>query len=210
MQVIVPFDGATPKTRLEPVMDRRERREFALAMLSDVLRAIRGAGGSPLVLSPTALDLPETPVCVDDRPLSAAVNAQLRTGPTEIAVVMADLPLVTASTVERLFERAGDIVLAYGTGGGTNALVSRHSEFRVDYHDGSYRDHLANAREIDARVSTVDSYRLSHDIDEPDDLTDLLIAGDGTAAAWLRRHGFTVDDAAGRGTVQRTENPLPE
>lgn len=132
MRVIVPFDGETPKTRLEPVMDRRERRQFARAMLNHVLRAVRGAGGTPLVLAPAPFDLPQTRVCVDDRSLSTAVDAQLRSGPTETAVVMADLPLVTPESLERLFEKPGDVVLAYGNGGGTNALVSRHPGFRVD------------------------------------------------------------------------------
>lgn len=205
MQVIVPFDGETPKTRLDPVLDRRERRQFARTMLEDVLGAIRSAGGSPLVLSTTSLDIPETPVCVDDRDLSVAVNAQLRAGPGEVAVVMADLPLVTAATLERLFEREGDVVIAYGIGGGTNALVSRHPAFRVDYHEGSYHDHLANAREVDAEVSVVDSYRLSHDIDEPNDLVDVLLYGDGAAATWLRQHGFSVSSDTGRSTIQRPD-----
>lgn len=210
MRVIVPFDGVTPKARLEPVLNQRERRQFARAMLNDVLRAVRGAGGTPLVLAPAPFDLPQTRVCVDDRRLSTAVNAQLRSGPMETAVVMADLPLVTPATLEHLFDEPGDVVLAYGTGGGTNALVSRHPGFRVDYHDGSYHDHLANAQDIDATVSEFDSSRLAHDIDEPPDLTDLLIRGDGTAAAWLRHHGFSVDETSERGTVQRADAPLPE
>lgn len=210
MRVIVPFDGETPKTRLGPVLDQRERRQFARAMLNDVLRAVRGAGGTPLVLAPAPFDLPQTRVCVDDRRLSTAVNAQLQSGPMETAVVMADLPLVTPQALERLFDAPGDVVLAYGTGGGTNALVSRHPGFRVDYHDGSYHDHLANAGDIDATVSEVDSYGLAHDIDEPGDLSDLLVRGDGTAAAWLRHHGFTVDETSDRATLQRPDAPHPE
>lgn len=209
MRVIVPFDGETPKTRLGPALNQRERRQFARAMLNDVLRGIRGAGGNPLVLAPAPFDLPQTRVCVDDRSLSTAVNAQIQSGSMETAVVMADLPLVTPEALERLFEKPGDVVLAYGTGGGTNALVSRHPRFRVDYHDGSYQDHLAIAEGIDATVSEVDSYGLAHDIDEPCDLADLLIRGDGTAADWLRHHGFTVDETSDRGDIQRTDAPLP-
>lgn len=203
VQVIVPFDGETPKTRLRSVMDLDERRQFARAMLRDVLRAIREAGASPLVLSRSSLNL-SVPVCVDERPLSAAVNTRLRTDPSEAAVVMADLPLVTARSLKRLFGRDGDVVLAYGVGGGTNALVARHPEFRVDYHDGSYHDHLANAREIAASVAEVDSFRLGFDIDEPADLAELLLYGDGNAVAWLRRHGFTVTDDERRQIRRRT------
>lgn len=210
MRVIVPFDGATPKTRLGPMLDQRERRQFARAMLNDVLRAVHAAGGHPLVLAPAPFDLPQTRVCVDDRSLSTAVNAQLQSGPMETAVVMADLPLVTPDALERLFDEPGDVVLAYGTGGGTNAIVSRHPGFRVDYHDGSYHDHLANAQNIDATVSEVDSFGLAHDIDEPTDLADLLIRGDGTAVAWLRHHGFTVDETDGRGGIRRADAPPPE
>lgn len=210
MRVIVPFDGETPKTRLGPVLDQRERRQFARAMLNDVLRAVRGAGGDPVVLAPAPFDLPQTRVCVDDRSLTTAVNAQLESGPMETAVVMADLPLVTPQALERLFEEPGDVVLAYGTGGGTNALVSRHPGFRVDYHDGSYHDHLANAQDIDASVSEVDSHGLAHDIDEPSDFPDLLIRGDGTAAAWLRHHGFTVDETSERGEIRRADAPILE
>lgn len=56
-------------------------------------------------------------------------------------------------------------------------------------------------------MSEVDSYRLAHDIDEP---TDLLIRGDGTPVAWLRHHGFSVDDESDRGTTRRTDTPLPK
>ena len=132
MDVIVPFAVDEPKSRLAPVLSPDERREFARAMLADVLDAIVTAGGSPHVLAtapfdPTA-DLPgslDPPVVVDDRPLTDAVNAVLeRHGhaavnpPTEshtagdsasgswggVAVVMADLALATPDALTRLFD----------------------------------------------------------------------------------------------------------
>ncbi|MFB6224542.1 MAG: 2-phospho-L-lactate guanylyltransferase [Haloarcula sp.] len=209
MQVIVPFDGETPKTRLENVLTLAERREFARAMLRDVLDAIRDAGGSPLVVSRSRLDLPRTPVSVDARPLSTAVNEQLRASASGTAVVMADLPLVTATTLADLFDHDGDVVLAYGKGGGTNALVSRHDDFAVDYHDGSYRTHLQTTAAIGASLAEVDSYRLALDIDEPNDLAELLLYGSGEAVEWLRDNGFSVDDTGGRRAIQRHTKPIP-
>ena len=84
MDVLVPFAVDEPKSRLAPVLTPAERREFARAMLVDVLDAIETAGGSPHLLAtapfdPTT-DLPEPrdlPVTVDDRPLTDAVNAAL-------------------------------------------------------------------------------------------------------------------------------------
>ncbi|MXR20192.1 2-phospho-L-lactate guanylyltransferase, partial [Halobacterium sp. PCN9] len=44
MRVIVPFDPSDPNTRLSSLLSPAERREFAAAMLRDVLAAVREAG----------------------------------------------------------------------------------------------------------------------------------------------------------------------
>jgi len=191
MRTVVPFDAANPNSRLSSVLDDDQRREFAAAMLADVLSAVRGAGGDPTVLSTAPVDGVDAPVTVDDRALSAAVNDALGGGvPT--AVVMADLALATPAAVEELFDIDGDVVLAPGAAGGTNALVSRHPDFRVDYHGASFRDHVAAAEAVGASVETLDSFRLSVDADGPTDLVDVLTHGDGAAADWLRDAGFEL------------------
>ncbi|MFB6072472.1 MAG: 2-phospho-L-lactate guanylyltransferase [Halobacterium sp.] len=218
MRVVVPFDATNPNSRLAPVLSAGERREFAAAMLADVLAAVRGAGGDPVVLAaaddedwPSGDDGWPTdsewlsvedgrlapsggeaaPVTVDDRSLSAAVNDALADG-LPAAVVMADLALATPDALAALFDADGDVVLAPGRGGGTNAVVVRHPAFRVDYHGVSYRDHVAAADAVGASASTVDSFRLAVDVDERADLLDLLVHGDGRAADWLRDAGFEV------------------
>ena len=241
MDVLVPFAVAEPKSRLAPVLTPDERREFARAMLADVLNAIVLAGGTPHILATEpfdpAVDIPgslDPPVVVDDRPLTDAVNTALErhghtasgstiatdtTGdsafPCEdgVAVVMADLALATPDALTRLFEpdRDGnpseespaDVTIAPGRGGGTNALVVRQPAFRVDYHGASYLDHRRAAERLDATVSTVDSYRLAVDIDEPADVAEVLIHGSGAATAWLRDAGFTLETADGRVTATR-------
>ena len=205
MRVIVPFDGRDPKTRLSPVLDGDERSGFARAMLRDVLSVVRSADASPLVLTPSPVEVDGCDVVVDDRPLSRAVNERLGSSPAATAVVMADVPLLRPETLRTLFSRAGDVVLARGLGGGTNALVSRTSEFAVDYHGGSYRDHLAIADDVGATVAEVDSYRLAADVDEPDDLAEVLLHGDGRASRWLRENGFRLDARDGRCAVRRAE-----
>jgi 2-phospho-L-lactate guanylyltransferase len=123
-----------------------------------------------------------------------------------IAVVMADVALATPEAVTRLVETPGDVVLVPGRGGGTNAFVARVSGFRVDYHGVSYRDHRRAAERVGASVGTVDSHRLSTDVDEPADLVELLLHGEGTAADWLRDAGFevVVDQREGRVRVARS------
>ncbi|SDF54558.1 2-phospho-L-lactate guanylyltransferase [Halorubrum xinjiangense] len=209
MEVIVPFSTDRPKSRLSDVLSPDERSEFARAMLDDVLDAVAAAGGDPRVLATDAVDV-EPPVTVDDRPLTTAVNAALdaRLGADgergeavePVAVVMADLALATPAALDRLFEagRDTDVAMAPGRGGGTNAFVASHPEFRVDYHGASYLDHREIASEIGAAFAAVDSRRLGTDVDEPDDLAEVLIHGEGRAASWLREAGFELDASEGR------------
>jgi 2-phospho-L-lactate guanylyltransferase len=206
MRVLVPFAAERPKTRLSPVLDADERRAFAATMLDDVLAAVREAGHDPRVLATAPVDV-DAPVEVDDRPLTPAVNAVLeRESPdpaAPLAVAMADLALATPAAVARLVDATGEVVLAPGRGGGTNALVLRRPDVRVDYHGVSYRDHLRAARAAGATPTTVDSMRLATDVDEPADLVEVLLHGEGAAPEWLRDAGFELDVGDGRVRVRR-------
>jgi 2-phospho-L-lactate guanylyltransferase len=201
MRVVVPFAAEQPKTRLSSFLTLAERRAFAHAMLADVLATIRETGHDPELLSTVPVDI-EAPTTVDERPLTAAVNAVLETS-SPVAVVMADLPLATPAALSALFDSSEDVVLAPGRGGGTNALVACHPEFRVDYHGTSYLDHRERARRIGASVATVDSFRLGTDIDERADLAEVLVHGDGRARAWLDRAGVRLAREGGRVGVAR-------
>ncbi len=204
MDVLVPFATSEPKTRLAGVLTPEERSEFARVMLEDVCETIVEAGGSPTVLSTAEIDC-EWPLTVDDRLLTTAVNAHLD---PPIAVVMADLALATPAALSELFESDGDVVIAPGLGGGTNALVVRHPEFYVDYHGTSVADHRRIAGEIGATVTETDSFRLAIDIDEPEDLVELVLHSDGPAAAWLDDAAVSVtnEPTGGRATVSRDRN----
>ncbi|MDZ7731338.1 MAG: 2-phospho-L-lactate guanylyltransferase [Natrialbaceae archaeon] len=206
MHVVVPYEAGSPKTRLEPLLDAGERSRLARAMLDDVLSAVEAADGSPHVLATAPLEL-ECPVTVDDSPLSKAVNTVLaeRSGePT--AIVMADLALATAPALERLFRTAGPVVLAPGRGGGTNAMVVREPTFRVDFHGCSYRDHLQGLST--GEPTTLDSYRLGTDIDEPADLPEVFIHSDGATRETLESIGFSLAVGEGRVTLERGDSQV--
>lgn len=197
--MLVPFEASDPKTRLDSRLDADERTAFARAMLTDVLDAVREAGHDPHVLATASVDLP-APTAVDDRPLSTAVNDRLA-GATPLAVVVADLALVTPGALDRLLSTPGDVALAPGRGGGTNGLVVRHPDFRVDFHGASYRDHRAAAESL-GTVGVVDSMRLATDVDEPADLVEVLLHGEGAAAAWVGER-FELDVGDGRVGIRR-------
>lgn len=202
MRVIVPFDASDPKTRLEPVLSAQERRAFADAMLSDVLTAIDQAGHDAHVITTAEVDIP-VPTTVDTRPLSTALNDALSTLDRPVAIVMADLPLVTPHTVSQLFDAEGDLVLAPGLGGGTNALVIRAPAFHVDYHGASCRKHREIADRLGLSVTESDSRRVATDIDEPADLREVLLHTDGRAARWLRDRDFSIAISSGRVSADR-------
>jgi len=216
MQALIPYRVKEPKTRLGPALDAAEREAVAGRMLADVVAAVAETRADPTILATARPPAPpveeppdaEVPVLVDDRPLTEAVDDRLAErdpGPDEpLAVVMADLALATPTALERLFGTGGDVVLVPGRGGGTNAFVSRHPEFRVDYHGASYRDHRRICDRLGADVTTVDSFRLSTDVDEPDDLVEALLHGEGHAADWLaERFRLAVDEDEGRVGIER-------
>lgn len=202
MRVVVPYAVREPKTRLSSVLSADERQQFSRTMLHDVLSAVKHAGGSPIVLATESIDL-TVPVTVDNRPLTAAVNNAIDKYDHPLGIIMADLALATPPSITDLFETPGDIVIAPGRAGGTNALVIRTSGYAVDYHGASHLDHLRAARAMSASVNEVDSYRLSTDIDEPDDLVEVYLRGEGTAADWLRTAGFRLSTASSRVTLTR-------
>lgn len=200
MQVVIPYSPVDPNTRLEPVLTSSERRAFAQVMLGDVLAAIEAAVGTPTILSPEPLKGVSAPVSVDARPLSAAVNAILE---PPMAVIMADLPLLTPTTVERALAEPGAVVIGPGRSGGTNLLVVRDDGFAVDFHGNSLADHRRLATEAGLTSTEIDSFRVSTDVDEPPDLVEVLLHGDGEAPAWLRAHGFDLRITEGRVALHR-------
>ena len=219
MEVLVPYSTDHPKSRLAAVLGEEERGRFARAMLRDVLDAVDAAGGDPRILATGPIDEDvRCRVTVDDRPLTAAVNAALdarlgtdhRGDGERVAVVMADLALATPERLRDLFDagHAVDLAIVPGRGGGTNAFVAGDARFTVDYHGASYLDHRESAASAGLSVEVVDSHRLATDVDEPGDLAEVLIhaaAGDdaGRAAEWLADAGFTLDTTGGRVGVMR-------
>lgn len=203
MRVLVPFDATEPKTRLAPLLDEGERETVARAMCRDVLSALAATAHDPLVLATDSVDV-DAPVRVDERPLTTAVNDALAATEDPVAVVMADLALATPTALDCLFGPDADVVLAPGLGGGTNALVARHPEFRVDYHGVSYRDHCEAARAVGADVRTIDSFRLAVDVDDPSDLAEVLVHTDGATAECLRELGVELTTDGGRVAVSRS------
>lgn len=204
MKVYVPYDDRNPKTRLSPLLDEDERADFVRACLDDVCDAIEAtdADATPVVLSTLPIDT-EYKNVVRDEPLTPAVSAVLEDTEVPVGVVVADLPLATSDALDRLFASDAGFAVVPGRGGGTNAFVTRNPNFRVNYHGTSVTDHIEIAREVGADIEVVDSFRLFVDADEPDDLVDVLLHGEGRAADFLSERFEVVENEENRVELRR-------
>jgi 2-phospho-L-lactate guanylyltransferase len=208
VKTYVPFSPDNPKTRLSDVLTEDERLGFVYACLEDVCAAIDSAGGEPVVLSTENLGgrseaADEYGTLIRDEPLTPAVNAVLGEETSPVAVVVADLPLVTPDALRRLYEPDAGFAVAPGRGGGTNAFVIRDTRFRVDYHGTSFADHVESARGLGCDVEVIDSFRLSTDADERADLVEVLLHGEGRAARFVSERLELVEDDDRRVKLRR-------
>lgn len=213
VDIVVPFrlDGA--KSRLSPALDPDERRKFALAMLRDVLASVRKFG-EVTILTRSGSELTElmddgsiedagqdAKVIPSDLELNDALNAMiereaLQGWPHDILIVMADLALLAKNDISGILGCPGDVVLCPGRGGGTNMILIRSPRFRTCYLGMSYVKHRDFARKAGLHLSIYESFRVGCDIDEPEDLAEVLLHGQGESRELLLELGFQLSEKA--------------
>ncbi len=211
MKIVVPFKRNNAKSRLAGILTPEERDALAMNMLRDVMDALDGFEVdilTPSMLSNQEVDL-SPHVLLSDYGLNEALNEYLnsRAGHDNdsVMIVMADLPLISSKHIKEIAGLDADVVIAPGKGSGTNILYIRDpSGFHVDYYGTSFLDHLRIAHESGSSVEVYDSFAVSTDIDETEDLVELMIHGNGRASRMLADSGFTVAVRDGRAEVERS------
>lgn len=179
---VVPYKGSNPKSRLSALLSEGEREIFARCMLHDVLKILEESDAFEIVILAKTLEmgLEDMDLFLNEKDLNEALNEILVRMKEPLLIVMPDLPLIKKYHINEILSREEDVVISPGRRGGTNILFLRKpSEFIVDYHGASYLDHLAIAEEKGLNVGTYDSFFVSSDIDETEDLIELFIHGDG-------------------------------
>ena len=211
IRAVIPFKKENAKSRLSGVLSETQRQELAVCMLFDVISALEKSGKFDeidiLNSSYSSILNTEFPlninVLLNEDNLNDALNEYLRKSAKHwdgtVLIIMADMPLVTEKHIIELTDMTADVVIAPGSGGGTNALLIRNPEkFHVDYYGTSFLDHLRIAREAGLSVDVYDSFFVSTDMDEPDDLVELLIHGKGGSADYLRYSEISLDTKTGK------------
>jgi 2-phospho-L-lactate guanylyltransferase len=178
------------KTRLSPALTGLERGALTLAMLEDVLdAALSVPGWETWVVSPdeVALEIAAgrgaRPIPEAKPPLANAIR-QVETkakddGASALAVLPADVPLVTVDTLHEALRTLGAVVLARSADGSGTSLLLRRPPRAIPARFGpdSFRRHVELAEARGLPVSIVERRELSFDVDRPDDILTLLADG---------------------------------
>ncbi|MBN2488580.1 MAG: 2-phospho-L-lactate guanylyltransferase [Methanosarcinaceae archaeon] len=202
MRAVIPYKKTNAKSRLSPVLTLEEREEFVELMLKDVVTAISKAGIEAIDILTTSAgsvaDDIKANVVVDKPGLNEALNGYLQNANEPVLIIMADLPLVTPRHIQEITASDKDVVIVPGKGGGTNILFIRDpASFHVKYYDSSFMTHCDIAREMSQSLEVYDSFLLSTDIDEPHDLVELLLHGQGLSKNYIQQK-FEFEVSKGR------------
>jgi 2-phospho-L-lactate guanylyltransferase len=212
VKAIIPFKKDGAKSRLGYFLSESEREELALTMLKDVLVALSkskiavveiistGSGNEiaeEVKVEEILVNVTKATLTVsfrqDDRELNEALNAVLTEEKEPVLILMADVPLTTPESINELIAHKEDVVIVPGRKGGTNALFLRKPyEFLVSYYGTSYLAHRETAKQRNLSHAVYDSFFISTDIDEVEDLIELLIHGNGFAVDYLRSLGVCL------------------
>jgi FO synthase/2-phospho-L-lactate guanylyltransferase len=178
------------KTRLAPILSMQERAELMLAMLRDVLDATAAqpdwetwvVSGDDQVLE-TAEAAGARAVAEEGSTLLRAVrqveSAAVEQGVSRLAVLLADLPWITATSLaDVLAVEAPVVAVRAASDGGTNLLVRTPPDaIRARFGRDSFQKHLWAARRARVDSAAVPSENLAFDLDDHDDLDRLLASG---------------------------------
>jgi 2-phospho-L-lactate guanylyltransferase len=214
MRTVIPFKKSNAKSRLGPLLAEKEREDFAMAMLNDVTGTLLASRCFSCVdiLSTSIIEVEGTNTVLTEKGLNEALNEYLYKMSSHsinepVLIIMADIPLVSIRNIKEITANYADIVIVPGRFGGTNALfIKDPARYHVDYYGASFLKHLEIASENGLCIEVFDSFNLSTDIDEIGDLAEVLIHGEGSAAALLKKLGFVISEKGGRVGVKRTHH----
>jgi len=177
------------KTRLSTVLNSRERQMFTLAMLEDVLKAVKCSMvrqtvviGSDRTVKEIADDFGVSYLKERKHGLNQAIKQAtewcIQNNANSILVLPADIPLITPEDINRIVKlcpKENSVVISPSQNGGTNALLQKPPNL-IPTHFGpnSFSKHKTEAFHRGILTKTYISKRVAMDIDSPKDLENLL------------------------------------
>jgi 2-phospho-L-lactate guanylyltransferase len=184
------------KRRLSTVFTSQERRQLTLAMLGDVLAALKASAavsgtvvvGEDADVQQIAEKLGADYLAASKTGLNPAIEeasaycAQKYSG--AVLVLPADIPRVTSRDINRIVELAKDgpaVVLASSSNGGTNALYRSGADLiPACFGSKSFLRHIKKAYQKGVSTRLYFSPSIAMDIDSVRDLKKMFADGNGT------------------------------
>lgn len=212
--ILVPVKNlANAKQRLAQTLEQSSRTELAHAMLEDVLDALVESVADEVSLvtsDPFALELADHhrfAVIPDDSNLSETAAIEMATRACEsrrvqtTLVLPADIPLIAAADIRSIYDSApaqGTVLVPAADQRGTNAALRRPAAlFPLRFGNDSFMPHLNAAIATRTTCVVLSLPRIALDIDTPEDLQQLVNAGNEKRSQRLaRKLGFSEAVAA--------------
>lgn len=191
--VIIPVKQNDPKSRLNKLFSKEERKQLQMVMLEDVLRVLLHSG----LVQDTYVVSRDTEVLNHAVKLSAnslhesyesGVNnavyyaMNLLEGYAAWLIIPSDIPLLSSREIQvalHLHKSGADVVISPSRKlDGTNLLlITSISKIPLHYDDDSFKKHIREA--LDRRLRTIVYYSdgICSDLDEPDDINAILNSG---------------------------------
>jgi 2-phospho-L-lactate guanylyltransferase len=203
VKTVIPYKPVNPKSRLSAVFSENDRKRFVELSLENVLLTLKESkmkrieiiSKSPLHPNEekrikSVFDGTDTEIIVltDTRDLNAAINDYLKISDSPILIVMADLALITKNDIAAMIsepfsengQSEGFIRIAPGKDGGTNMLYIQTPKcYEVNYYGESFKKHREEAEKRKSACEIYESFSAAADMDEPEDLENILIHGEG-------------------------------
>jgi 2-phospho-L-lactate guanylyltransferase len=206
MRAVIPYKQENAKSRLSPVLSRTEREEFVELMLRDVVCSLREAGVKDIDILATfkysSLSDLDVNFVIDPADLNESINKYLKKVNQPVLIIMADLPLTRPEKINNIINSEEDVVIVPGKGGGTNILfIKEPAGFSVCYYGMSFHNHCTIAKDMHYSLKIYDSFLLSTDIDEPNDIVEILLHGHGLSFEYVQNK-FELE--SGRARVKLT------
>ena len=184
------------KTRLSSFFTFQERALFTLAMLQDVLNALKSSNvsrtvvvGSDLKVERVVKNFGMTFLKETQEGLNQALNQAtkwcVRNAAEWVLVLPADVPLITSKHVNQLVKLAlnNSVVVSPSRNGGTNALLETPpGVISPCFGPNSFKKHICEASAKHVQTKIYVSSNVMLDIDSEEDLEQLLRAGKQTAS----------------------------
>ncbi len=183
---LVPVKARTAgKQRLVHALSEEARTRLISRMLEQVLAAIAQApeiaGVAVVTPERAGLAAPLRVLTDDGAGLNEALQAALpqleADGVRRVAIIFADLPLLSVADVTALVQGGGAAGIALApdhSGNGTNGMcLTLPTAFRFQFGAGSLARHSAEAMRLGSAAALVRRDGLAFDIDEPEDVEKL-------------------------------------